>query len=336
MKTIHPFLFSVLLAAAVCFPSGAQETDLPSGYPYLVLSNGILEASVLLADGDKGFYRSSRYDWAGMVWQLTFQGHAFFMGKNDTTPHDPGNPDHGISIAEEFDSTGRKRYPQRFDEAGPGETFLKIGVGSLEKPDNRRPYRFSTPYRIVDPGKRTERHGKNWIEFTHIMQDSYGFGYVYTKRIELKKGRPELILSHSLKNTGKKTIIADQYCHNFFQIDHDNAGKNYRVDLFFPARFERNLEPVAVLRDNSIIFEQDVSKALFTYMAGYGSDVSHNHAIIRNLRTGAGVDIRGDFPLRGFNFYAAVDAVCPEFFVDINVEPGKTQNWTRSYRFMVE
>ncbi len=305
-------------------------------FPHVVLSNGILEAPVFLTDGEKGFYRSTRYDWSGMIWQITCRGHTYFMKRKTQLPHDPENTGHGIGLAEEFDSTGRTRYPQRFDEAKPGETFIKIGVGGLEKPNDGKPYSYSFKYRIADPGKRSERHGKNWIEFTHTVKDAYGFGYVYTKRIELVKGKPELILSHSLKNTGKRTIIADQYCHNFFLIDRDNAGKNYRVDLFFPATFAKDVGPTAVIRNNAIVFEQDVERGFMSYMEGYAGDISHNHAVIRNLRTGAGVDITGDFPLRGFNFYSDMYSVCPEFFIDINVEPGKTQKWTRSYRFFVE
>ncbi len=329
------FITGFVIAALSGFSFGQKGSVLPQ-YPHAVITNGIVETSIFLPDAQKGFYRGSRYEWSGMPWQLTYQGHSYFIGDKDELVHEPDNPDHGISLAEEFDSTGRKRYPQRFDAAKPGETFMKIGVGNLEKPADGKRYSFAARYKIADPGKWKTRKGKNWIEFTHTLSDAYGFGYVYVKRIELLKNQPRMVISHVLRNTGDHTIIADQYCHNFFHIDGEMAGKNYRIDLFFPAVFERDLGPVAAIRDNSIIFERDVEKALFTYIAGYGGDISHNHAVIRNLRTGAGVDIRGDFPIRGFNFYSAVNAVCPELYVDINVEPGKTQKWTRSYVFFVE
>ncbi len=38
-----------------------------------------------------------------------------------------------------------------YNEAKPGEMFVKIGVGVLRKPDNS-PYQFSKLYDIVNPG----------------------------------------------------------------------------------------------------------------------------------------------------------------------------------------
>ena len=154
--------------------------------------------------------------------------------------------------------------------------------------------------------------------------------------MDLTEGKPELVISHSLKNTGAQTLTADQYCHNFFTIDYDAIGNAYQIELFFPAKFKNDLTPNAVIKDNKIIIMRNLEGGIFSVMEGYNSSVSHNHCIIINTRTKAGVGIKGDFPLSGFNFYTDSSAICPEFFVGISIEPGEIQQWSRIYNFFEE
>ena len=315
---------------------GDEKNDILHAYPNAVITNDIIETSIFLPDARKGFYRSSRYEWSGMNWQLTYKGHTYFMLRKNQNPHDPEITGHGASLAEEFSIGTNVHIPQRFNLAQPGETFMKIGVGNLIKPADDKPYHFSNPYRIEDSGTWQVSHGKNWIEFTHELTDPYGYAYLYVKRMELTRGKPELVISHSLKNTGTKTLLADQYCHNFFTIDYNTIGDAYEIDLFFPAKFKNDLNPNAVIKDNKIIILKDLEQGNFSVMEGYNRSVSHNHCIIRNTTTKAGVDIKGDFPLSGFNFYADTSAISPEFFVGISIEPDETQKWSRTYTFFEE
>ena len=115
--------------------------------------------------------------------------------------------------------------------------------------------------------------------------------------MELPEGKPELVISHSLKNTGTKAINTQQYNHNFFSIDNDYIGDNYQLNLFFPAKYETvhpeqfrekmNFEPYAVLRDNKIIIMKDidVEGGIFTIFSGFNDSVSENHGIVRNKIT---------------------------------------------------
>ena len=236
----------------------ADENSFPDKYPHVVLSNDIIETSVFLPDAKKGFYRSTRYDWSGHTWHLTYKNHSYFLQKNEKNPmplkqdHDPEFAHHGAGFATEFFENGR--------DSGC-KTFLKIGIGHLDSEDKNR---------IVDSRKWETLYGKNWVEFTHKLKDSCGYGYIYIKRMELTEGKSELVISHSLKNTGTKAINTQQYNHNFFSIDNDYSGRNYQLDLFFPAKYKKiapdqfkekmNFEPYAVLRDNKLIFMKDIDK----------------------------------------------------------------------------
>ena len=48
---------------------------------------------------------------------------------------------------------------------------------------------------------------------------------------------------------------------------------------------------------------------------------------------GLELTVTGDFPIKYFALYADARAVSPEPFIAIDLRPGKTTRWTRSYRF---
>ncbi|MFC1651470.1 hypothetical protein ACFL2X_07855 [Candidatus Latescibacterota bacterium] len=329
MKKLQAVLLSLLLLLALTV--NAEEKSPLDIYPHIILSNGLIEASVFLPNNEKGFYRSSRFEWSGMIWQLTYKDHTFFTER--VKPHNPETSGHSMSLAEEFCIGTNKAIPQRFTEAKPGETFMKIGVGNLEKPLDNNEYHFSTQYKIIDSGKWETSYGEDWVEFTHTLEDPYGFAYIYRKRMELTKGKPELVFSNSLTNTGSKTLIADQYNHNFFTFDHEPIGKGYSVERFFSGTSNTGFSPAGTVEGNKIVILEQLEKSLFGKFEGFDSSVGKNHVIIRNSNVNAGVDITGDFTLSGFNFYSSPKAICPELFVWINIEPGETQKWKRNYNF---
>ena len=66
-----------------------------------------------------------------------------------------------------------------------GATFIKIGVGVLRKPDERKydPYRL---YPIVDAGTWTVNRRPGAVEFTHALADaSSGYAYEYRKTVSV-------------------------------------------------------------------------------------------------------------------------------------------------------
>ena len=213
---------------------------------------------------------------------------------------------------------------------------MKVGSGLLRKPADDPNYRFSAKYDIVDTGTWTVQHGRNWITYTHILHDAYGFGYVYEKHMELIEGKQELVIRSSLKNTGTRPILEDHYNHNYFGIDADPIGSNYEVEFAFsPVMKENRMPPeeTAAIKDNRLIYHKTVEQSFLLIFDGFSDAPSDGHVIIENTRTGAGVEIRGDFPLYGFNFWTSTTTLSPELFVKIDAQPGETKEWTRTYRF---
>src|SRR4051812_9213761 len=82
---IH-YLLAFLVGLLVSGPVRADD------YPKTVLRNKSLSLTVYLPDAEKGYYRGSRFDWAGVVGNVESIGpHTIFGPWKDT--HDPTNHD---------------------------------------------------------------------------------------------------------------------------------------------------------------------------------------------------------------------------------------------------
>ena len=54
-------------------------------------------------------------------------------------------------------------------------------------------------------------NGPDSIEFQQEVSGPSGYAYVYRKTVRLSPGRPEMVLEHSLKNTGRQLIETPVY-----------------------------------------------------------------------------------------------------------------------------
>ena len=77
--------------------------------------------------------------------------------------------------------------PIGYEEAKVGETFLKIGVGELEKPDETA-YGFGAPYYIVTPSFWEGLKGWSWTGFRTEAGPLRSRAFRYAKRVELAAG----------------------------------------------------------------------------------------------------------------------------------------------------
>ncbi|MBI3920732.1 MAG: hypothetical protein HY318_04875 [Armatimonadetes bacterium] len=327
-------VMSAIFAVAICSaPSASPPAFTSESYPTAKLTNGLIEATVLLPDAAKGYYRGPRFDWSGLVSQVTYRDHTFFQEWK--TPHNPEGNDDAIGPVEEFGmGVFGMPTPLGYEEAKPGETFIKIGVGLLEKVEEPC-YRFGYNYRIIKPGQWKIRRGKSWVEFAQELKDDSGWGYRYQKRIGLVKNRPVMVIAHKLTNTGSTPIAATHYCHNFFAIDGDPVGPAYRLTFPFPVTARNNVSRWAETQGNAVVFHDAFkeNEALFTVLEGSRKETQHNAVAIENTKTGAGVRISGDQPLLQFHLFAVSSAICPEPFIEIKLKPGESLRWKAAYEF---
>jgi hypothetical protein len=340
MKTIP---FAAFLLQFVLPVLSMGQTYSPNEYPRSELSNGVLKAQIYLPDAKKGFYRGTRFDWAGVIGSLEYKGHSYFgpfFEKFDPAVADVaiGNPVvAGINSAasgpvEEF--IGSDGAALGYAEAKPGATFCKIGVGSLRKVDNAA-YSSYTNYPVVDGGKRSVKSGANWIEFTQELVCGSGYAYRYTKTLRFVKDEPVMIIEDRLVNTGKRAIETQVYDHNFLSIDHENTGPGSVISFPFAPRATQDMGGLGEIRGKELLFPRNLqgSDTFYTELAGFGKQAADYEIRVENRKSGAGVLIRGDRPLVNLGVWAVRTVVAPEPYVAIAVQSGNEVKWKYTYQF---
>lgn len=301
--------------------------------PQAEITNGLIKASLYLPDAEKGYYRASRFDWSGVTSRLEYKGHNYFDIWNPL-PYSPKLHDAIMGPVQEF------RDPVGYDDAHVGETFIKVGVGGLKKVEEES-YRFGFTYEIVNPGRWTINKKKDEIRFTHELFDSSGYSYLYTKAVRLVKGKPVMVLQHSLKNTGSKHIATSVYNHNFFVIDKEATGPNIKMSVPFDIKVQENgnlrgFGTIAEIRGKSIIYNRSLNKGetVFTNgIEGFRNVPEDFNIVIENLKTGAGVKITSDAVLEKMVYWACATTACPEPYIKLNVAPGNEIKWKYEYEF---
>lgn len=241
----------------------AQETQ---NYPKAQISNGLIRAELMLPDPQNGSYRGTRFDWSGIISSLQFEGHEYFGQWYKR--HDPKIHDAITGPVEEFRTNDSGLG---YEESKPGGTFVRIGVGTVRKPEEKAYHPYDT-YDIVDPGKWIVRRHKDRIEFTQELRADNGYAYAYRKTARLVRGKPELLIEHSLRNTGQKTIESTQYNHNFFVIDHEVVGPEVAVKFVFTPQPTRDFGGRAEVEEHEIVFPRELTdKGVFAELAGAGT-----------------------------------------------------------------
>jgi len=313
--------------------------------PQTEISNGVLRAKVYLPDSQKGYYRGTRFDWSGVIGSLEYQGHDYYgpwFTKTDSKVNDfiydgpdiVAGPCSAITgPVEEFSS---KNKGLGFDEAKAGGTFIKIGVGVLRKPDNEdySPYRL---YEIANPGKREVHTKPDSVEFTQELSDpASGYAYLYTKTVRLVKGKPEMVLAHTLKNTGQHTIETSVYDHNFLVLDKQPIGPDFVITLPYAMKAEHPLDPqLAKIQGNRLTYLKPLTgrDTVAATFSGFGQTPASYSIQIENRKVGAGLRITGDRPLSEEHLWSIRSVLAMEPYVSMSIEPGKEFTWKYTYSY---
>ena len=284
-----------------------------------------------------GFYRGTRFDQAGVITSLKLNGREFYGPWFDATAPDVldyaydaygqvvAGPDSAISgPVEEF-------APIDFTPT-PGSHFVKIGVGILYQPDNA-PYDHYRHYKILDGGQRTARITPRSSTFIQTVNDA-GTAYVYSKTLELVPGKTELVISHSLKNTGKTAIHTTVYDHNFLRLKPGDDA----VRIAFPFSVTAADPPTDSLMriwGNTLTWLRPMKpKERVSFpVTGFGRAAQDYDFRVTDTSTGAGVHVTGDQPLTRVNIFSIDKVQSVEPYIAIDLAPGQEKRWTYRYNF---
>ena len=334
-------LTSSVLAALLVTTMSAQ-----SGRPPQVeITNGQLKVLVYLPDAAHGFFRGTRFDWAGVIGRLEYQNHVYYLPWFTKT--DPALRDYTVSGADVIAGpntaiTGPVEEFQRnlgFDDAKPGGTFMKIGVGVLRKPDDGSPYSGYRLYDIVDGGTRTVDTARDAVTFTQEVRDpSSGYGYAYTKTVRLSPGRPDMLLEHRLRNIGTRRIENTVYNHNFVTLDGLPIGAGFVIKAPYEITSTRPpASALAVIRGKEIVYLKALTEneIVSTPLAGFGPTSADYDFRIEHTTARAGVRITADRPMSSATLWSMRSTIGLEPFIAIGLDPGQEFTWTLTYSYYV-
>jgi hypothetical protein len=315
---IYSVCFALCLLCAVTI---SAQTDVNP--PEIEITNGLIHARIYLPDSTRGYNRGPRFDWAGMVSDLKYAGHSYFGHWQDS--YNPTAHDAAMGPAEVYDPLG-------FDEATPDQKFIKIGIGALIRP-NDSAYDFMKSYTIANHGKWKVKTQASQVQFVQTLREGE-YAYEYQKCVQLKKGEPVMLITHTLKNTGKKKIETSVYDHNFFVIDENTTGPGSVI--IFPFDLKENVSNIAEyvnLTGNQLQFTKELKNKFVSFpdlTHGQGSTYALN---VENRKAGAGVKITADRPIAKLAFWSSLKTFCPEPYINISIKPGESFSWTLTYAY---
>jgi hypothetical protein len=200
----------------------------------------------------------------------------------------------------------------------------------LYQPDTQ-PYDHYRHYRVLDAGQRTTRVTKTSVTFTQALS-SGGIGYIYEKTLRLVPGKPQLVITHRLKNTGTTPINTSVYDHNFLRLVPGNGG----VRVTFPFTPVAAAPPPADLmriQGKTLTYLRPMAnkeRASFLITGFGGTAADYDFTVSGG---GASVRVQGDQPTNRVNIFSIDQVQSVEPYIAIDLSPGAEKQWTYTYSY---
>ena len=186
----------------------------------------------------------------------------------------------------------------------------------------------------MDRGRWSVRSRRDAVEFEQTVRAT-SYGYRYRKTVRLSEGKAELVLEHSLTNTGLRAIETPVYAHNFLVMDDQPSGPDFAMTLPFEVQAAADKLGILQAGGRGVAFarEPDKDERAMVVVSGFGHEPKDYDIKVENRRTGAGVRITADRPLARLVVWVIRPTRCPEPFIDVRVEPGREFTWRIAYEF---
>lgn len=313
MKYTPLLLFILLIFAASC----SHKENTQATY---ILKNKKLQVHIDLPMEN---YQFSRFDWTGKISAVKYKG-VYVSGTEKWNHKD--SMDYGKGFYNEFGID----TPIAYKETKEGDYFHKIGIGLLKKEGEH--YRFSNTYEIR-PAEFKITKESNRLIIECIAQNTNGYSYVLMKEIELLESG--FVIKYHLRNTGEKTIMTNEYTHNFLAINKELMGSHYILKFPFQIKPESlgatvNPEGKVEISQKEITFNGTPNEQFFFSNLSGDENVDASWELI-NTKSKIGISEKGSFKTSKVNVWGWKHVISPELFFDINVEPNQVAEWSRTY-----
>jgi hypothetical protein len=270
-------------------------------------------------------YNRTRFDWTGFVTQVTLDGNHTFCVPED---YDPNMGTGGIGLCNEFGIEKCIGY----EDAKPGESFPKLGIGLLSRPDDG-PYNFFKPHTISHQFPIRMEMAENQVRFTVDPVEWRGYAACETKTLSVAENCLEIV--YQLENVGSQPINTHEYCHNFVGIDNQPVGSDYHLSFPFSVKLEtinEQLQDVLLIEGQNIGWKATPQKAFYCRPVGFFK-TNQPQWELKLASSEVGMREFDDFAPSRIALWGTTHVVSAEIFIDIDLQPGQSQTWTRRFEF---
>jgi len=274
--------------------------------------------------GPGAFYKGPRFDWTGHVKQVTLDDRHTFCAV-ESPIHGKGTG--GLGLCNEFGIT----KPVKPDPALKDGRYPKWGIGLLTPPEKVTKPPTSPAIAALFP-MRFEAT-ENYVEFTVDPVECAGYAARLVKRLTVENNT--LTMNYSLQNTGKQTIVTDEYNHNFIQINDYTIGPDYRLTFPYSLTMDPSIEEVGDIfsfAPNQLSFRHTAEKVYYGIFNGFNKSTTNFWEML-HAPSGIGVKETVDFQVTRIAIWGEPHVLSPEFFITFTIHPGETAKWSRQYTF---
>lgn len=282
---------------------------------------------------DPGQLKTQRFDHTAMVSQVVLDGKYTFCTPEQVLP--ARRTTFGFGLSGEFVLTGAA------EAAGTGEWFCKPGVGLMLQLSAGASYDMWQPYEL-QPFPVTAETAPEQIIFRQKAIPG-GYSVDIEKAFSLRENR--LVLDISVRNTGNRAFVLQEYQHNFVSLEGMPVGEGYVLDLPCDSLLQEAAHqtlrqgdeimlPSAVrVEGASVIWEQDMNEKIL-YHRSEAVDPNPPHRwTLRHLRSAVSVSEQTDFCPSRIDIWSVEHCICPEFYHTVRLSPGETAHWRRTWTF---
>ena len=257
----------------------------------MILHNNALTVEISDIGSD---YRGSRYDWSGIVKQVTLYGKSTFLSREIAS--DGGCGLGGIGLCSVFEWADTSIY----DSTAFADSFPMIGVGLLKKSDTL-PFQFTKAYEVTPFEREVLCQNDTEAAFHTLPHFCNGIAVDQRKTVSLQGA--------------------------------DGVDRGYRLQFPYSIAPTLRRGSRLIERDAYRVaaFDQATASTAF-WVHGYEGMKTHWMKLTRD-DSPLSVLVEDLFPVVNFYSWNNKDAFCPETFCGIALKPGESTTYSRRYTF---
>lgn len=222
-----------------------------------------------------------------------------------------------------------------------GGWFPKLGVGLLKKFEDDQYWIFKK-YECKEVAPTftswTDQNGRSFVQFKTVTPECLGYGLEELRTISVYDNCMKFDVK--IKNIGQKTICAREYCHNFISIGGMAIGPAYTLelpDVCVPNGIIPSYEGINNIEGVSgslqIMEHSEKDYAIISLSAERINSRDAFYWKLANSSDKSFVACEESFSPEEVKVWCVDHMVSPEVFRSIQIDPGQTDSWSRTYTF---